>query len=238
MYFQIQLFWCPDCCTLYTERKALVTYMYTRIFINSEKKTMYSVRVRGCVCCTFTKCNICMYRFFSLTCKYMLDYESIVEELIVYCPNTMYILSLFPLRILYLHPPPQDLRMLSSSLLLTNQIVLIECLFTALCHMDIWYIKTISNLNFCWSAWPFLGVGIITCWNPLRKLLNFSPSSPAYGTVYRITGGCNVSPSLTNVSPTENSWMLHPLDIVFLGFFAPDPTIPSLYSDCLIAFWI
>jgi hypothetical protein len=25
--------------------------------------------------------------------------------------------------------------------------------------------------------------------NPLQKFLNFSPSSPAYGTVYKITGG-------------------------------------------------
>ena len=29
--------------------------------------------------------------------------------------------------------------------------------------------------------------------------------------------GCNVSPSPTDVSPTENSWMLHPLDKVSLG---------------------
>jgi hypothetical protein len=48
--------------------------------------------------------------------------------------------------------------------------------------------------------------------------------------------GCNVSPSPTGVSPTENSWMLHPLDKVSLGYFAPDQTIPSLNSDFLIAF--
>ncbi len=42
---------------------------------------------------------------------------------------------------------------------------------------------------------------------------------------------CNVSPSPTDVSPTENSWMLHPLDKVSLGYFAPDRTIPSLSSD-------
>ena len=40
--------------------------------------------------------------------------------------------------------------------------------------------------------------------------------------------GCNVSPSLTGVSLTENSWMLHPLDKVSLGYCAPDQTIPSL----------
>jgi hypothetical protein len=34
---------------------------------------------------------------------------------------------------------------------------------------------------------------------------------------------CNV-----NLSPTENSWMLQPLDKVSLGYFAPDRTIPSL----------
>jgi hypothetical protein len=39
--------------------------------------------------------------------------------------------------------------------------------------------------------------------------------------------GCNVSPSLTDVSPTENSWMLHPLDKVSLGYFPPDRIIPS-----------
>jgi hypothetical protein len=43
--------------------------------------------------------------------------------------------------------------------------------------------------------------------------------------------GCNVSASLTDVSPTENSWMLHPLDKMSLGYFAPDRTIPSLNSD-------
>jgi hypothetical protein len=45
--------------------------------------------------------------------------------------------------------------------------------------------------------------------------------------------GCNVSPSPTDVSPTENSWMLHPLDKVFLDYFAPDRTIPSLNSDLI-----
>jgi hypothetical protein len=47
---------------------------------------------------------------------------------------------------------------------------------------------------------------------------------------------CNVSPSPTNVSPTENSWMLHPLDKISLGYCAPDRTITSLNSDFLIAF--
>ncbi len=45
--------------------------------------------------------------------------------------------------------------------------------------------------------------------------------------------GCNVSPSPTDVSPTENSWMLHPLDKVSLDCFAPDWTIPSLNSDLI-----
>ncbi len=47
---------------------------------------------------------------------------------------------------------------------------------------------------------------------------------------------CNVSPSPTDVSPNENSWMLHPLDKVSLVYCAPDPTIPSLNTDFLIAF--
>ncbi len=33
------------------------------------------------------------------------------------------------------------------------------------------------------------------------------------------------------MSPTKSSWMLHPLDKVSLGYFAPDRTIPSLNSD-------
>jgi hypothetical protein len=45
--------------------------------------------------------------------------------------------------------------------------------------------------------------------------------------------GCNVSPSPTDVSPTENSWMLHPLDKMPLDYFAPDRTIPSLNSDLI-----
>jgi hypothetical protein len=47
---------------------------------------------------------------------------------------------------------------------------------------------------------------------------------------------CNVSPSPHDVSPTENSWMLHPLHKVSLGYFSPDRTIPSLNFDFLIAF--
>ncbi len=50
--------------------------------------------------------------------------------------------------------------------------------------------------------------------------------------------GCNVKPSPTNVSPTKNSWMLHPLDKISLGYCAPDRTIPSLNSVFLITFWI
>jgi hypothetical protein len=45
--------------------------------------------------------------------------------------------------------------------------------------------------------------------------------------------GCNVSPSPTDVSLTENSWMLHPLDKVSFEYFAPDRTIPSLNSDLI-----
>ncbi len=48
-----------------------------------------------------------------------------------------------------------------------------------------------------------------------------------------VFGWCNVSPSPTYVSPTENSWMLHPLDTVSLGYFAPDRTIPSPNFDFL-----
>jgi hypothetical protein len=44
---------------------------------------------------------------------------------------------------------------------------------------------------------------------------------------------CNVSPSPADVSPTENSWMLHPLDRLSLGYFAPDRTVPSLNSDLI-----
>jgi hypothetical protein len=35
----------------------------------------------------------------------------------------------------------------------------------------------------------------------------------------RLAGGCNVSPSPTDVSPTENSWMLHPLNKMSLAIF-------------------
>jgi hypothetical protein len=42
---------------------------------------------------------------------------------------------------------------------------------------------------------------------------------------------CNVSPSPTYMSVTENSWMLHPLDKVSLGYFDPDRTIPKFRFD-------
>ncbi len=35
------------------------------------------------------------------------------------------------------------------------------------------------------------------------------------------------------VSPTKNSWMLHPLDKVSLDYFAPDRTIPNFYEHGL-----
>ena len=53
---------------------------------------------------------------------------------------------------------------------------------------------------------------------------------------YELNGqnvGCNVSLSLTDVSPTKNSWMLHPLKKGSLGYFALDRTIPSLNSDLI-----
>ncbi len=37
----------------------------------------------------------------------------------------------------------------------------------------------------------------------------------------------------TLASPTENSWMLHPLNKVSLCYFSPDRTIPSLNSDLI-----
>jgi hypothetical protein len=48
------------------------------------------------------------------------------------------------------------------------------------------------------------------------------------GRCFCVRGGCNVSISPTDVSPTENSWMLHPLNKVSLGYFAPERTISSL----------
>jgi hypothetical protein len=45
--------------------------------------------------------------------------------------------------------------------------------------------------------------------------------------------GCNISPTPTYVSPAKNSWMLHTLDKVSLGYFAPDRTITSLNSDLI-----
>ena len=62
-------------------------------------------------------------------------------------------------------------------------------------------------------------------------LVRISPPPPP--STPTLSPGCNVSPSPTNVSPTKNSWMLHPLDKVSLGYFAPDKTIPSLSSDLL-----
>jgi hypothetical protein len=37
----------------------------------------------------------------------------------------------------------------------------------------------------------------------------------------------------TDVSPTENSWMLHSLDKLSPVYFASDRTIPSLNSDLI-----
>jgi hypothetical protein len=61
------------------------------------------------------------------------------------------------------------------------------------------------------------------------------PLHPASLSSPRNKGGCNVIPSPTDMSPTENSWMLHPLDKVSLGYYAPDRTIPSLNTDFLTA---
>ncbi len=38
---------------------------------------------------------------------------------------------------------------------------------------------------------------------------------------------CNVSSSPTDVSPTENSWMMRPQEKESLGYWAPDRTIPK-----------
>ncbi len=58
--------------------------------------------------------------------------------------------------------------------------------------------------------------------------LGVGPDTDKDSDIKTVLFWCNVSPSPTDVSPTENSWMLHPLDKVSLGYFAPDRTIPSL----------
>jgi hypothetical protein len=40
--------------------------------------------------------------------------------------------------------------------------------------------------------------------------------------------GCRVDVSLTDVSPTESSWMLRPLDKASLGYCAPVRCVPTL----------
>ncbi len=40
--------------------------------------------------------------------------------------------------------------------------------------------------------------------------------------------GCRVDVSPTNVSPTENSWMLRPLNKASLGYCVPDRCVPAL----------
>ncbi len=40
--------------------------------------------------------------------------------------------------------------------------------------------------------------------------------------------GCRVDVSPTDVSPTESSWMLRPLNKLSLGYYAPDRSIPTL----------
>ncbi len=64
---------------------------------------------------------------------------------------------------------------------------------------------------------------------PIRAVSNLLENSQRYLQLK----GCNVSPSPTEVSPTENSWMLHPLDKVSLDYFTTDRTIPSLNSDLI-----
>jgi hypothetical protein len=41
-------------------------------------------------------------------------------------------------------------------------------------------------------------------------------------------GGCRVDVSPTDVSPTENSWMLRPLNKASLGYCVPDRCVPPL----------
>jgi hypothetical protein len=72
-----------------------------------------------------------------------------------------------------------------------------------------------------------LAVAIIPA-NALVPLLGVILLLPSFLLLRCTKKWCNVSPSSTDVSPTENSWMLHPLDKVSLGYFAPDRTIPSL----------
>jgi hypothetical protein len=43
--------------------------------------------------------------------------------------------------------------------------------------------------------------------------------------------GCRVDVSMTDVSPTESSWMLRPLNKASFGYCAPDQCVPTL--DCV-----
>ncbi len=42
------------------------------------------------------------------------------------------------------------------------------------------------------------------------------------------THGCRVDVSPTDVSPTESSWMLRPLNKLSLGYYVPDRSVPTL----------
>jgi hypothetical protein len=46
--------------------------------------------------------------------------------------------------------------------------------------------------------------------------------------IYKAFNGCRVDVSLTDVSPTESSWMLRPLNKLSLGYYAPDRSVPTL----------
>jgi hypothetical protein len=88
--------------------------------------------------------------------------------------------------------------------------------------------STVTKYIYIQSTTVYVPAGIGTPPTPLSQANVPLPPEPKGG---GHTRWCNVSPSPTDVSPTENSWLLHPLDKVSLGYFAPDRTIPSLNSD-------
>jgi hypothetical protein len=95
-----------------------------------------------------------------------------------------------------------------------------------------WTMRPLDNasLGRCvpWKVSPLDGASLGRCVPWSMRSLDVGTSLGRCVPIMDSLMGCNVSPSLTGVSLTENSWMLHPLDKVSLGYCAPDQTIPSL----------
>ncbi len=87
-----------------------------------------------------------------------------------------------------------------------------------------------ASLGQCvpWTEHPLVNASLERDVASITDVSRSWTTSRYFSLLYTIPSGCRVDVSPTDVSPTENSWMLRPLNKASLGYCVPDRCVPTL----------